>query len=189
LDEVFRHFDNICKQNGVLKIETVGKTYMACGGLKFVEERLSDDLKKYSNVKRTLDLAIGMMKFIDKFTYDAGKRLEIKIGIHHGNCIFGVLGYHKPQFSLIGDTVNTTSRCCTTGPNGKIILSEQAFQALEKFDELTSYKFAEKIVEMKGKGDKLTYILQRDEPNSKKDRRLGMATPKIPNSKLLAVKK
>lgn len=124
LDEVFRHFDNICKQLGVLKIETVGKTYMACGGLKFVEERLTDDQKQHSSVKRTLDLAIGMMKFIDTFTYDAGKSLEIKIGIHHGNCIFGVLGYHKPQFSLIGDTVNTTSRCCTTGPNGKVILSE-----------------------------------------------------------------
>jgi hypothetical protein len=47
---------------------------MACGGLKFVEDKLSEDLKKKSNVKRTLDLAIGMMKFIDTFTYEAGKR-------------------------------------------------------------------------------------------------------------------
>ncbi len=69
---------------------------MACGGLKFVEETLHKDVKKSSHVKRTLDLAIGMMKFIDTFTYDAGKKLEIKIGIHFGNCIFGVLGYHKP---------------------------------------------------------------------------------------------
>jgi hypothetical protein len=73
LDEVFRYFDFLCKQNGIQKIETVGKTYMACGGLKFVEEKLSPELKKSSNIKRTLDLAIGMMKFIDNFTYEAGK--------------------------------------------------------------------------------------------------------------------
>lgn len=46
---------------------------MAVGGLKFVEEKLSDELRKSSNIKRTLDTAMGMMKFIDNFTYDAGK--------------------------------------------------------------------------------------------------------------------
>lgn len=110
IDDVFRYFDYLCKQNGIQKIETVGKTYMACGGLKFIEENLDDELKKSSPSKRVLDLALGMMGYIDKFTYDAGKKLELKIGIHYGNCSYGVLGYHKPQFSLIGDTVNTTSR-------------------------------------------------------------------------------
>ena len=40
LDEVFRYFDFLCKKHGIQKIETVGKTYMACGGLKFVEGKL-----------------------------------------------------------------------------------------------------------------------------------------------------
>jgi guanylate cyclase len=78
--------------------------------------------------------------------------LDIKIGIHYGNCIFGVLGYHKPQFSLIGDTVNTTSRHCTTGPGGKVILSEQAHAALDKYNELEDYKFMIRMAAMKGKG-------------------------------------
>lgn len=110
IDDVFRYFDYLCKQNGIQKIETVGKTYMACGGLKFIEEKLGQELKEKTPTKRILDLALGMMDYIDKFTYDAGKKLELKIGIHKGNCSYGVLGYHKPQFSLIGDTVNTTSR-------------------------------------------------------------------------------
>ena len=110
LDDVYRYFDFLCKQHGVQKIETVGKTYMACGGLKFLEEKLGDDVKTSSPTKRAVDVAIGMMEFIDGFTYGTGRRLNLKIGIHYGNCIFGVLGYHKPQFSLIGDTVNTTSR-------------------------------------------------------------------------------
>ena len=110
LDDIFRYFDFLCKQHGIQKIETVGKTYMACGGLKFLEEKLSKDEKNSTPTKRMLDLAIEMMSYIENFTYDAGKKLDLKIGIHYGNCIFGVLGYHKPQFSLIGDTVNTTSR-------------------------------------------------------------------------------
>lgn len=55
----------------------------------------------------------------------------IKIGVHRGQCIFGVLGYHKPQFSLIGDTVNTTSRHCTTGERGNIILSKDAYENIK----------------------------------------------------------
>ena len=43
LDEIFRAFDFLCKQHGIQKIETVGKTYMACGGLKFIEEELSEE--------------------------------------------------------------------------------------------------------------------------------------------------
>ena len=51
-----------------------------------------------------------------------------KIGIHYGRAISGVIGFHKPQFSLIGDTVNTTSRVCSTGQEDKITLSEKAFE-------------------------------------------------------------
>lgn len=56
--------------------------------------------------------------------------LILKIGIHSGKAIAGVIGYHKPQFSLIGNTVNTTSRVCSTGMDGHITLSEQAFQRI-----------------------------------------------------------
>ena len=41
--------------------------------------------------------------------------MQLKIGIHRGEVIAGIIGSHKPQFSLIGDTVNVTSRVCSTG--------------------------------------------------------------------------
>lgn len=110
LDEVFRAFDFYCKQFGIQKIETVGKTYMACGGLKFVEEGLSNDLKEKNPTERVLLMCKEMMRFVKHFTFKQKKNLILKIGVHRGQCIFGILGYHKPQFSLIGDTVNTTSR-------------------------------------------------------------------------------
>lgn len=74
---------------------------------------------------------MDMQNFINDYNYKAGKNLEIKIGIHHGNCIFGLIGYHKPQFSLIGDTVNKTSRHCTTGNNRDIVISKEAYDTLE----------------------------------------------------------
>jgi class 3 adenylate cyclase len=83
---------------------------MACGGLKFVEDTLDAAVKKKSFPVRALELAFQMLEFTNQYTYKAGKQIKIKIGIHCGNCIYGVIGYHKPQFSLIGDTVNTTSR-------------------------------------------------------------------------------
>jgi class 3 adenylate cyclase len=58
-------------------------------------------------------------------------QLTIKIGIHTGRIIAGVIGFHKPQFSLIGDTVNTTSRVCSTGLDGQITLSKEAFDKVK----------------------------------------------------------
>lgn len=62
-----------------------------------------------------MNTAIGMMEAAKLLKYGDNKELTIKVGIHYGRVIAGVIGSHKPQFSLIGDTVNTTSRVCSTG--------------------------------------------------------------------------
>ena len=104
-----------------------------------------------------------MMEFIQDFNYKPGKNLQIKIGIHYGNCIFGVLGFHKPQFSLIGDTINFTSRHCTTGEKGRIIMSQQAYEQIS----LENIKVQIRPVYMKGKGDRNTYVYK---PKAKRSR-------------------
>lgn len=83
---------------------------MACVGLKFVENKLETWVRDMSYVRRALNFSMEVMRHSNSYTYKAGKTIKMKIGIHYGNCIYGLLGYHKPQFSLIGDTVNTTSR-------------------------------------------------------------------------------
>lgn len=93
------------------------------------------------------------------------KRLSIKIGINHGDVVIGVIGYHKPQFSLIGDTVNTTSRHCSTGEAGDITLSAVAYQMLKRFSHNS---FTKKQKEMKGLGNINVYVYNRiDDINSK----------------------
>ena len=159
VNEIFCNFDGICIKHGVQKIETVGKTYMASGGLSILEDNLSENLKNTDPNIRVLKAAIEMMEFIDNFTIGLSEKISIKIGIHYGPCIFGLIGYHKPQFSLIGDTINTTSRVCSTGNKDFIILSESAMKEIKNLSD--DYFFKTKAVFMKGKGIVDTYILQR----------------------------
>lgn len=155
LDRIVRRFDDLCVLHGIQKIETVGKTYMAAGGLIQVEEALPPDLKVLNPTARVLNLAKDMMKYMKDCD-----GLQLKIGIHVGQPVMGVIGYHKPQFSLIGDAVNTTSRCCTTGQKGRIMISKEAYDALEQIDTATrGYKCEKVPTEMKGKGTVIVYHL------------------------------
>ena len=156
LEDVFRAFDGMCRNMGVQKIETVGKTYMACAGLQFIERKLEPWQKQIPHTVRGFNFAVEVMNYANSYTYRAGKTLKMKVGIHYGNCIYGLLGYHKPQFSLIGDTVNTTSRHCTTGRPGCIILSEAAYSRLDEQTKDTMY-FEEDKIFMKGKGEVVCY--------------------------------
>lgn len=167
LDELFRMFDYLCRKHSIQKLETVGKTYMACGGLKFVENKIDNPNINKNYTERVFDLALDMMTFVHKNTFAMGTKLTLKIGIHHGNCTFGVIGYHKPQFSLIGDTVNTTSRHCTTGKEGAIILSLEAHSRIDtlRYPPLTRLE-----AYMKGKGQvpvfSITPFSSKDGPSS-----------------------
>jgi class 3 adenylate cyclase len=111
---------------------------MACAGLKFVENKLTPAQKLMKPTERALQAAILFLRHAKENPYIAGKYFVLKLGVHYGNCIFGVLGYQKPQFSLIGDTVNTTSRHCTTGADDTINLSQAAW---EQVSHLSDYTF------------------------------------------------
>lgn len=82
-----------------------------------------------------------------KWGIKKNKDLDIKIGIHVGQVVVGVIGKHKKQFSLIGTNVNTTSRHGSTGGNSSITFSRQARSELHSFPDEA---FIRKDVYMKG---------------------------------------
>lgn len=126
--------------------KTVGKTYMACAGLKDCEVEM--EINEPHPIKRLLRLAFEMMKFIKPYTYgNDAKSLMIKIGIHTGPVIAGVIGHHKPQFSLIGDTINTTSRLCSAKEinPGKIVISSSCYEQIKGSSGLV---FSHKTIEV-----------------------------------------
>ena len=113
LDELFGKFDQLCEMVGATKIETVGKTYMASAGIKDSEAELDPHLSKVVHARRTVELGFGMIRIIQRIML-RGAKIHIKIGINSGPVRAGVVGYHKPQFSLVGDTVNIASRMAAT---------------------------------------------------------------------------
>jgi len=86
-----------------------------------------------------------------------GKNLEIKIGIHTGPIIAGVVGDHKKQFSLIGQTINYSSRLCSTGEKNEIHMSKAAWECLRKHTNL--YTQRERQTFMKGIGENVTTFI------------------------------
>ncbi|KAM3142048.1 hypothetical protein pb186bvf_005921 [Paramecium bursaria] len=159
LDQLFRQFDSLCPQYKLQKIETVGKTYMAAAGINEMNQNLTNP------VFRAVQMAMEMINQAQSCKYQNIDNVVVKIGIHYGYVIAGVIGDHKPQFSLIGDTVNTTSRLCSTGQDGQIIISEQAYYQIQ---QVTIWRYKSNIVEAKGKGKLCTFIVEKEKIEGKK---------------------
>ncbi|CAD8160631.1 unnamed protein product [Paramecium pentaurelia] len=158
MDNIYRQFDQICSSTNCQKIETVGKTYMACSGLQCVEKFQPKGHLK-NPIERLVELAFGIQQEITNFKWGPNqKSFGLKIGIHYGRVLMGVIGSIKPQFSLIGDTVNTTSRLCAHCPEGLIQISLQAFDQIKN---VKSIKFTTSKIEAKGKGIIETYLIEK----------------------------
>ena len=131
LDEFYSILDRFCQLHGLQKIETVGKTYMASGGIRECEIDVDKILLRTHHSIRCFEFAIDILELIQKMILSSGDKITVKIGIHKGKVIPAVVGDHKPQFSLIGDTVNTTSRMCSNGEKNCITCSEFAYEEIK----------------------------------------------------------
>ncbi|CAG9328261.1 unnamed protein product [Blepharisma stoltei] len=186
LDDLFSKFDKLCEQSGVSKIETVGKTYMACAGLSIFESEIDPNLTCVSHARRAIEFALLVVKTIKTMKLKNGEELTFKIGINSGKVTAGVVGNHKPQFSLIGDTVNTSSRMCSTCTeiNG-IQISMDTYELLEEA-ERNGLEFSAKTIYAKGKGDMDTFIVSlnsresiKSAEESRKNFQLSLDVPNV----------
>jgi class 3 adenylate cyclase len=111
LNALFSDFDAACTRLGVEKIKTIGDAYIAAAGLPGTSDR---------PVVACAELALAMLDAVAQ----AGARWQIRIGIHSGPVIAGVIGASKYVYDLWGDAVNTASRLETTAAAGSIQVSE-----------------------------------------------------------------
>lgn len=158
LDKFFAMLDQLCDKHGVTKIETVNKTYMICGGLKDSEALLAKKQLRRNHAERCLDTALHIIKKLEPVYMKNGHKLQVKIGINSGAVIAGVVGDHKPQFSLVGDTINTAARMCGTlkAPD-RIQISQDTYNLLKHTGD---YYFLPNQVEAKGKGTMDTFMVE-----------------------------
>jgi adenylate cyclase len=154
LHACFSAFDRLCEKYGIEKIKTIGDAYMAAGGLP---------TPKQNHAKDTVSLALEMAEVVE---IEKARKMaanlpyfDIRIGVHTGPVVAGIVGIKKFQYDIWGDTVNTASRMEASGVPGKVNISQATYEQLKE-DPAFSLISRGKI-HVKGKGEMEMYFVSR----------------------------
>ncbi|KXZ41700.1 hypothetical protein GPECTOR_314g8 [Gonium pectorale] len=165
LNDLYTRFDTLLDIYGVYKVETIGDCYMVAGGL------MSKDADGFASVRtgsndnlqawRVVSFAKAMLRDAAKVLLPTTKEpVKMRVGIHTGPVVSGVVGTRMPRFCLFGDTINTASRMESTCPYGRIQVSA-ATHALVPGEEWEPTGG----VQVKGKGIMETFLLRSAAPD------------------------
>ena len=149
LDEIFRGFDDIMVAHGLEKIKTIGDAYMAAGGLPVAAE---------NHALRCVRAGLALTQFIETRNQTAAMKWGLRVGVHSGAVVAGIVGKNKYAYDVWGDTVNIASRLESAGEVNKVNISAYTFELVQAFFEC---EYRGKLA-AKGKGEIDMYFVLRE---------------------------
>lgn len=166
LDAIFSRCDLVCNRHGLTKIKTIGDSYMAVAG---VPEALDghaskaahaavDLLTELNSLEISMPAELGDTSWVNDI-----ERIDVRIGMHSGPVVAGIIGSERLQYDVWGDTVNVASRMESTGQPGFIQVSD-VFASL--LDPSAWSLIPREPIEIKGKGLMQTYWLNQQQDHS-----------------------
>ncbi|XP_076792660.1 retinal guanylyl cyclase 1 isoform X2 [Arvicanthis niloticus] len=152
LNDLYTLFDAIIGAHDVYKVETIGDAYMVASGLP--QRNGQRHAAEIANMSLDILSAVGSFRM----RHMPEVPVRIRIGLHSGPCVAGVVGLTMPRYCLFGDTVNTASRMESTGLPYRIHVNMSTVQILRALDQGFQMECRGRT-ELKGKGVEDTYWL------------------------------
>ena len=148
LNLLFSAFDALTQQLGIEKIKTIGDSYMAVAGL-------GEDTSDHATT--AAEFGFGMIETLERLQPDLPAEFAIRVGVHTGPIVAGVIGTHKFAYDVWGDTVNVASRMESSGIPGAVHVSPATARLLEGIYRLVPRG----ETPVKGAGTMATYLVER----------------------------
>ena len=155
LSTLFEAFDAEAERHGIEKIKTMGDSYMAIGGISRVRD-------ERNHAERAAEFALAIHRVAHDIAGRLALPLDIRVGLHVGPVVAGVIGVKKPAFDAWGESVNLASRLEHNATPGGILISESAFWRLHR-------QFRVKVldeVDLTGIGPLKVFLLELDQDSS-----------------------
>lgn len=152
LNDLYTLFDAVLCNHDVYKVETIGDAYMVASGLP--KRNGNKHAAEIANMSLNILSSVGTFQM----RHMPNVPIRIRIGIHSGSCVAGVVGLTMPRYCLFGDTVNTASRMESTGLPYRIHVNMTTVKILRSLNEGYKIDIRGKT-ELKGKGIEETYWL------------------------------
>ncbi len=146
LNEIFSGFDALAERHGVEKIKTIGDAYMIGSGLP---------APRRDHAGAAAEIALGMLEHVRRVEARRGFEIRVRVGIHSGRVVAGVIGQKKFAYDLWGDTVNVASRLEASGEASRIHVSDETRRLLADRYEFESCG----ETELRGRGSISTHFL------------------------------
>ncbi len=148
LNDVYSVFDTLAQEHDVEKIRTIGDGYMVAAGVPFPRD---------DHAAALAGLALDMKAHFATLPPVGGRRIDFRIGINSGPVVGGVIGTHKFQYDIWGDTVNTAARMESHGVPGRIHISTATHELIHQ-DFVCAPRGT---VAIKGKGEMETWFVEQ----------------------------